>query len=390
MRIGSLFSGIGGLDLGLERGLHGRTLFQVEIEDFPRWILSKRFPYADQHRDVCEVGAHNLPEVDVLCGGPPCQSWSVAGKRGGFDDARGRLSLEYLRIVGEMRPAFVVIENVPGFRKAMPTIVSGLNAQRYVVQWDVLPAAVVGAPHLRERFFIVGMRNGGVLDFAAAMVDDYWPDLEVYPSLATKTPYAAKRLRALGNAVVPKVAEVVGRAIGGWRVGIPLGARELGVHAEEMTKVPRAGYATLEGDVWVLSPSCAGVRGGVPTPTASMSETKGELVGYLRGTRGCRRLPTPTTFDSVGRRTGTSPYVTWTGSVRSRREDGRTSNLGLAGMTELLPTPVTNDSKNASLPPSQGSWDSLPGALIRGGHKGYLNPEFVEWMMGFDRRWTEP
>lgn len=361
MRIGSLFSGIGGLDLGLERGLNGQTIFQVEIEDFPQRVLQRHFPDALKFRDVMEVGAHNLPEVDLLCGGPPCQSWSFAGKRRGFEDARGQLALEYLRIVSELHPKFIVIENVPGFRKAMPSIVTGLTALGYHVQWDLLSAAGVGAPHLRRRFLVVGLRDGGFLDFAAHRLPYLWPPLG---STATRERTRGKRvlhdvqrLKALGNAVVPQVAEWVGSAIAGSL------AEPVGLSASDPTRVPNAGYAALDGRTYSVTPA---------DPVANLP-----------------LLPTPTTWDSVGERRGASPYVTSTGSIRSLREDGSSSNVGLAGLAHhgRLPTPTTQWKWDCSNSPSEDVRAQPNPSRLLGGP---LHPEFVEWMMGFPRRYTEP
>lgn len=368
MKIGSLFSGIGGLDLGLEVGLGGETVFQVEVEDYPHEVLKHRFPNALQFWDVCEVGAHNLPSVDVICGGPPCQSWSVAGKQKGFDDARGRLSLEYLRIVAELLPRFCVIENVPGYKKAMPDIIRGLMEHGYSVQWDVIPASVVGAPHRRERFFIVGMRDAGLfLDFRAALpLTPVWPELGVWPTRPRTRGKRIKgdvpRLKALGNAVVPACAEVVGRAISrAYTYEFPIDMRS-SVDDMPPSAVPRAGYAAADGTVWTL-----------------MSSTKVGGKGFL---------PTPTAYDQVGERLGAHPYVTGTGTVRSRRPDGRSSNVWLAGMAAhgRLPTPTTQWRHDASSSPSEDVRAQPHPSRLFGGP---LNPEFVEWMMGFECGWTE-
>ena len=112
MRIGSLFSGIGGLELGLERAGVGRVAWQVEIDPFCRAVLAKHWPDVERFEDVRSVGASNLSPVDVICGGFPCQDVSLAGLGRGLEGERSGLWFEYLRIVTEMRPRFVVVENV--------------------------------------------------------------------------------------------------------------------------------------------------------------------------------------------------------------------------------------------------------------------------------------
>ena len=109
---GSLFAGIGGLDLGLERA--GMVCsWQVEIDEYCRRVLAKHWPDVERFEDVRECGAHNLEPIDLICGGFPCQPHSVAGKRKGAADDRD-LWPEYFRIVAELRPRYVLAENVPG------------------------------------------------------------------------------------------------------------------------------------------------------------------------------------------------------------------------------------------------------------------------------------
>lgn len=111
MRVGSLFSGIGGLDLGLARaGFH--ITFQVEIDPYCQKVLAQHWPEVQRFEDVRECGAHNLPAIDVLAGGFPCQDISTAGKRAGIEGERSGLWREFARIIGEARPRYVLIENV--------------------------------------------------------------------------------------------------------------------------------------------------------------------------------------------------------------------------------------------------------------------------------------
>lgn len=155
MKIGSLFSGIGGLELGLERAGIGSTVWQVEQDAWCRRVLAKHWPEAKRYEDVRTVGAE-LGPVDLICGGFPCQDVSSAGKRVGLAGARSGLWFEYLRIVSELMPEWVVVENVAGGAKAwVDTCVSGLEQQGYACLPIPLSAADVGAPHLRRRVFIV-------------------------------------------------------------------------------------------------------------------------------------------------------------------------------------------------------------------------------------------
>ena len=158
MKIGSLFSGIGGLELGLESAGVGHTLWQVEAEAFPRSILARHWPGAD--RSVCDVrlaGSHNLAPVEVICGGFPCQDISTAGLGAGLDGRKSGLWFEYARILREVRPRFVVVENVASLLvRGLDRVLGSLAELGYDAEWSTLSAAEVGAPHLRRRLFIIG------------------------------------------------------------------------------------------------------------------------------------------------------------------------------------------------------------------------------------------
>jgi DNA (cytosine-5)-methyltransferase 1 len=158
MRIGSLFSGIGGLELGLERAGVGETVWQVEQNEFCRRVLSKHWPSAD--RSVTDVRAAgrslSLSTVDLICGGFPCQDVSSAGAGAGLSGARSGLWYEYLRIVGELRPGRVVVENVAsGAKRWLCEVRGNLHAIGYRTRAFALSAAEVGAPYLRRRIFVV-------------------------------------------------------------------------------------------------------------------------------------------------------------------------------------------------------------------------------------------
>lgn len=155
--IGSLFSGIGGLELGLEWAGLGPVAWQVEQKEWCRNVLARHWPDAIRFDDVRAVGAHNLPHVDVLCGGFPCQDLSYAGKGAGLAGARSGLWFEYARIARELRPSLVIVENVAALRaRGLGVVLGDLAALGYDAIWTSVRAADVGAPHRRERLFIVG------------------------------------------------------------------------------------------------------------------------------------------------------------------------------------------------------------------------------------------
>jgi len=161
LTFGSLFAGIGGFDLGLERaGM--RCQWQVEIDPYARAVLAKHWPDVRRHEDV-----RTFPPkegewgVDVICGGFPCQDISVAGKGAGLAGARSGLWYEYARIIGELRPSYVIVENVAALlTRGMGTVLGDLSTLGYDAEWHVIPASAVGAPHRRERVWIVAYANG--------------------------------------------------------------------------------------------------------------------------------------------------------------------------------------------------------------------------------------
>lgn len=157
LTIGSLFAGIGGLELGLEWAGLGPTLWQVEINAMCRAVLARHWPEAQRHEDVRRVGAATLAPVDLICGGFPCQDVSSAGKRAGLGGARSGLWYEFARVVAECRPKWVVIENVrSGAGKWVDAVRGDLEQLGYASLPVALSASDCGAPHERARAFLVG------------------------------------------------------------------------------------------------------------------------------------------------------------------------------------------------------------------------------------------
>ena len=155
-RIGSLFSGVGGLELGLEWAGLGHTVWQVEQSEFCRDVLARHWPHAERFEDVREVGAAELVPVDLLCGGFPCTDVSSAGKGAGLAGERSGLWFEFARIIEELQPEWVVIENVAsGAKRWVDQVRSHLGELGYETLPVPLSASSVGAPHLRRRIFFI-------------------------------------------------------------------------------------------------------------------------------------------------------------------------------------------------------------------------------------------
>lgn len=156
MRFGSVFTGIGGADLGLVRAGMA-PVWQIEKDEFVRLVLEKHWPHVRRFGDVRDVKPEELDPVELVWGSPPCQPFSVAGRRDGTDDPR-HLWPEMARIVRGLprRPAWVVVENVAGmWREYADLVAADLEDMGYEVRSLLLPAFAVGAPHYRERLFVI-------------------------------------------------------------------------------------------------------------------------------------------------------------------------------------------------------------------------------------------
>ena len=164
-----LFAGIGGFRYGLEQikeNNNFKCVWANEINKFASKIYKKNFGEGELYEgDIRSVMAKTLPEFDMLCGGFPCQAFSIAGKRGGFEDTRGTLFFEIARIAREKQPRILFLENVKGLLshnegKTFETILFTLDELGYDAQWEVLNSKNFGVPQNRERVFIVGYLRG--------------------------------------------------------------------------------------------------------------------------------------------------------------------------------------------------------------------------------------
>ena len=184
MKIGSLFSGYGGLDLAVQEVFGAQVVWHCEWEDAPSAVLDAHWPGVPNYRDVTKVDFTQVERVDILTGGFPCQDLSVAGKRKGLTDGtRSNLWFEFHRAIVELRPKFVVIENVRGLLsgkaaselelatsgleykdgqpilRAMGAVAGSLAEIGYDCKWITLRASDAGAPHRRERVFVLATPN---------------------------------------------------------------------------------------------------------------------------------------------------------------------------------------------------------------------------------------
>jgi DNA (cytosine-5)-methyltransferase 1 len=231
LTVGSLFAGIGGFDLGLERA--GMTVkWQVEIDPFCRRVLKKHWPDVRCYEDVRTVG-DDLEYVDVLCAGFPCQDVSSSGDKRGLDGERSGLFFEVVRLVRLLRPGCVLLENVADLLvRGMGRVLGELAALGYDAEWECLPAAAFGLPQPRWRVLIVAYPRRGRCEvggkwfargpFASARIDG--DGLAAAKHAAAEAagrvrgmdagiPGTVDRVTALGNSISPVVAEWIGRRI---------------------------------------------------------------------------------------------------------------------------------------------------------------------------------
>lgn len=249
LTFGSLFAGIGGLDLGFERaGLECK--WQVEIDEYCRRVLAKHWPDVQRHDDIRTWPSSDAERVDVIAGGFPCQDISYAGKRAGLAGERSGLFYELIRVVREMAPRVVVLENVAALlTRGLGDVLGTLASIGFDAEWHCIPAYYTGAPHIRDRVFVVAYADGrdDYNDFRHQTTSNQvpspschangkgksrlcfdeemarlhgipkafwtWPDPPQRLGVANGIPNRVDRLRGLGNAVVPQVGEYIANAI---------------------------------------------------------------------------------------------------------------------------------------------------------------------------------
>ena len=155
LMVGSLFAGIGGFDLGLERAGFD-IAWQVEIDPYCQRVLAKHWPHVQRYGDIRTIDWGTVEPVDLLCGGFPCQDISLAGKGAGLTGERSGLWFEYAKAIEVLKPRYVLIENVSALRsRGLDQVLGSLAALGYDAEWHCIPACAVGAPHRRDRVWII-------------------------------------------------------------------------------------------------------------------------------------------------------------------------------------------------------------------------------------------
>lgn len=236
-RVLSLFAGIGGFDLGLERTQGFETVALCEFDKEAQATLRARFPGVPIYDDVRELTGDRLRADGIsptaIVGGFPCQDVSLAGSGEGLAGARSGLWSEFARLVGEIRPGVVVVENVSALLgRGLGTVLGDLATLGYDAEWHCIPASYAGARQLRDRVWIVAYPQRDGLQGRATVTQAWceqpraqqlaglvqpcaWPTVSGARDRGTGhgIPRGTHRNKQLGNAVVPQVVELIGRAI---------------------------------------------------------------------------------------------------------------------------------------------------------------------------------
>ena len=291
LRVLDLFSGIlvGGFSLGLERTGGFVTTAFCEIEPFPRRVLAKHWPEVPCYHDVTELTGDILGRdgiaVDVITGGFPCQDLSTAGKQAGMGaGTRSGLWSEIVRLVGELRPRYVIVENVaallsgPSEKRGgwFGRVLGDLAECGYDAEWENIPAAALGAPHRRERVWIVAYpakvrrpevalfdiaRNGieagawgpsgNACPLGGSELIAHWEKQSGLSLVGNGFPDGSRICAAAGNAVYPVIPELIGRAI------LATESRHFAGSASETaaaTLSATGGFDDRRADLWLPSP----------------------------------------------------------------------------------------------------------------------------------------
>ena len=362
MRHLSLFSGVGMLDFAVEH-FDFETVATAEIDPFAREVLEVRFPGIKHFKDVHEVSRNELSgQIDLVTGGFPCQDLSVAGAGAGLAGKRSGLWTEFARILREFEPENVLIENVAALRgRGLNALLNDLHYIGYDAWWDCIPAAAVGAPHIRDRMWIQA-------------------------TLRTT------------NRAIPKEVPLVG-VIGPERDGV---LHPQDGHHRPIEKLPRAG-CMVEGHVYEVEPQ------------ATIKQCKAAVK------KGTMLLPSPAAQDAGWRhltivdREGKKP--THPNQRFYDAKTGRVVQKGIAQIAMMFPdTPPAHAPLLPTPRASANEWRTLKGAPSHGKSHGAtlagtindreradgrtpapssqsagnVNPDWVEWVMGLPTGWTNP
>lgn len=453
MKVGSLFSGMLGLDLAVEAATGASLAWACEIEPLPRRLIRARRPAARLFDDVRRL---RPPPCDILTGGFPCQDISVAGLQAGLAGAKSGLWGEMRRVIAECRPRLVLVENVRNLRTlGLREVLADLQAIGYAAEWQTVQALAAGALHKRSRLFIVAYPDvdGAPLLFHDCLRDEYaaafqrtrtgfWSRFPCAPVIGSgdmPSDVRGARLTATGNAVCPMQAEPLARAMGG--PGMPFGvqvehtgdklpfagaSRGGRIYTREVA-VPEA-LAMEWHDAWIAAnPDTARAvlpadRSGSmwPSPTASMQTPEDIGQAMHAGNSPSRPTyrnaalglwPTACTTDAARHTTDAdgamNPGTTLTDAVRlwatPAAANWRSGSVGddcfdrnsrplQEQVLRMYPTPTASDGDGGGANTSSRQGGPALRDLVGSSSAAggrFLNPQFVAWLMGFPEGWFD-
>ena len=243
MRVLDLFSGIGGFSLGLERAGMETVAF-CEIKDHSRNILAKHWPNIPIYNDVTKLTKERLDDdgikaIDVICGGFPCQDLSIAGLKKGFSGDKSSLYTHMLRLISDLEPRFAIFENVSNLISGdggrwFSMFLSDLAAIGYDAEWHCISASIIGAPHHRDRVWIIAYPQGNTIKGSIfqgikrgqffkskprrgswrPIPETYWVENKPqFYQMDDGVSGWVGDVSGYGNAVIPQIPEIIGRAI---------------------------------------------------------------------------------------------------------------------------------------------------------------------------------
>lgn len=367
MKVGSLFSGMLGLDLAVESATGASLAWACEIEPLPRRLIRARRPAARLFDDVRRL---RPPPCDILTGGFPCTDLSVAGRQAGLAGERSGLWYEMRRVIAACRPRLVLVENVRNLRNlGLREVLADLQAIGYAAEWQTVQALAAGALHKRSRIFIVAYPDvdGAPLLFHDGLRDEYaaaftrkrngfwsrFPCAPVIGAADLPSDVRGARLTATGNAVCPMQAEPLARAMVGQ--GMPFGVQV--EHVDHIaSKLPFAG-AARGGRIYVREaavPEALAMQWHDAWIAANPDAARAVLPA-ARNT-----YPTPSAADYVSSQNG----VNGVGGENERPSAGTPSLSTMARNGALWPTPQAHDKKadRSEASKADGGGQTLTGA----------------------------
>jgi site-specific DNA-cytosine methylase len=350
-RIGSMFAGLGGLDLACEWEFGGTTAWQLDLVGAD--IRRRHFPDALQvEADVRTVDPLDLPPIDVLCGGFPCTDLSVAGQQAGLDGEKSGLYSEVLRFARVLRPDHVVLENVPGLLQYRERLETDWDELGYGLTWVQARALDAGAPHRRSRVFVVARLGGPMVGVLEAPRDGEWTGEE--------RPWATPIAKPNDGPGAGAVAR------GGRQASL---AQQVRPWATVTAANPNEGEDPASWEARRARQAALGINGnGISEPLAQQ----------------VRAWATPSASDASGSRMPAGGC-----SDTGLRPDGRKAQVGLNSQVRPWPTPLAADADDVK----RNGRGGLPSFNHEARQRPFgkrLNPDWTEVLMGLPQGWTEP